>query len=366
MPFNVGFDPVSLISGIAGMQANQQALQLERENLQFQKDQAKKQFDLATGKRTDAYGNTVGWNPITKEWETKLTDTQRGLVSAGEREQGLTLGEDAGRSRDVRRRQAERAGGAKDDFNTALMGYRYDQPDSEEASFSTIARLMAGANESRSKEVRNTLGRGALRLGRGGDIDQIVKSSNDMLGQMLPDTLLAARAQARGEHQQDVAAHNAEYLPQLNYFQGVEDDVGGTQPLFSSAPQTQANTQNAMLQQIAQSIAQGSAGVGNAYRGVAGATANSGFRGSGLSFSGSFGGDTAPDKPGYMTVPPGNSIFDPSTGQVLYTAPAYNKSGTGYTSSGSGSSSTAGHGTTDYDTAMAAVSRLIAENGGSY
>lgn len=356
MPFNFGFDPASLISGIAQAQTGAQANEIAWLNLQFQKDQADKQYDLATATRTDAYGNTVSYNKALKKWEIVLTPQQQQILGAGEKEQLLSLTEDAGRNRDVRRRAGARGAAAEEDYNDALMGYRYDQPKSQEADFGELSTLLAAGQESNANQAASQIGRQAIRMGKGESIPEIIKASDDYLGQHMPDYILQAREKARSEHAQDVQLHDAQYLPELSHFEQTENDVPGTTPIFSQAPGSTAATEQSMLSSIAGALAQGSAGVGGAYGALASSIANSAPHISGLSFNGSFGGEGT--KPNFMTVPPGNSIFDPSTGQVLFTAPVYGKGGGG---AGAG-----GMPMSDFDTAVAALSRLAPVNGSGF
>lgn len=324
----VGFsiDPGAAISGIAQAQAQALQSEIEYANLQFQKEQARKEYDLATSARTDANGNTVYYDSAQKKWVTQLTPTQSAIAKAGEREQFASLTEDATRNRDVRRRQGARAEGAVEPFNQAEAGLQYDTPPSEGSIFGELSRLLAGGAQQRSNEAKDALGRQALRIGKGASISDIVKSSNDYLGQTNPDTILQARQAALTESGQRESQHQSKYLPLAQHYAQLEDAVGGAPQHFSNVNNEMSGTQAQMEAAIAAALAQGGAGVGNAYGGFASAAGRSpSFGGAGsISFS--------PDgaaQPGYLTVAPGSTVIDPATGEVIYSAPRAGGSGVG-------------------------------------
>jgi hypothetical protein len=344
MPFSFGMDLGGILGGIAQAQANAQATQLGYAQLQFAKEQAKKEYDLATSARSDAYGNTVSYDDILHKWITKLSGSQEQLLKLGEHEQTQSLTDDAPRQRLARQRAGERAYAAETDYNTAQSGYRYDQPPSEKAIFGELATLLSGAQQQREKTVKNGLGIQAQRMGNGASIPSIIKASNDYAGAQLPDTLLQARNAAFSESQSRDKAHDSKYLPELEHFAQVEDAVGNGPLYFSNKNDETQNTQGAMLNAIASALSSGGAGVQNAYSNLASLTSRAPSFGSmNLGFSG---GAAQPQQPNYLRVGPQDTIIDPSNGGVIYSG--YKVGSMGGMSGGMGSDD-------PIDTAIAAL-----------
>jgi hypothetical protein len=265
----IGFDPGALISGIAQAQAMAQAAAIQQRQLQFQKENAAKQYRLATAGREDVYGNKQRFDDLGNEWIMQLDPTQQQLVSAGEREQLLSLTEDATRNRALRQRQEQRSLDAGEDYETALAGLRYDQPPEEAAIRGELQRLLGSGREGLAKETQSVLGRQAARLGRGGDIAEIIKNTNDYVGSTTPDRLLQARQGALAESQARQGAHQARHIPRLNRAASTMDAIGNAPQRFSTLPQEMGGQQAQMLQAISQALANESNQVGGAYSNLA-------------------------------------------------------------------------------------------------
>jgi hypothetical protein len=75
-----------VIGAIMQGQAQQEQNYTNEENLQFQRENARKQYALATAGRTDAYGNKMTYNEALNQWDTQLTPQQKAIhISTAER-----------------------------------------------------------------------------------------------------------------------------------------------------------------------------------------------------------------------------------------------------------------------------------------
>lgn len=274
------FGIMGAITGLigAGLQASAQQAQLQ---LQYQQlIEARKaraeQKRFASAARSDAYGNKTSYDDLANEWKIALTPTQGKISKSGEREQLLQLTEDAPEARKMKRALSKRAKEAAPLYNDAVTGYRYDQPKSEAAIKDELTSLIATNNQAQAKQTQATLGRQAIRLGRGKDIPKLIKATNDELGQGLAKTMLAARTGAQQEHQSRVQAHDAEYLPRIQMYAKLMEGGGMMPPSIPTQVQDQTNAminnqQSAMLR----ALESGNGAVGQAYQGIANAAGKS-------------------------------------------------------------------------------------------
>lgn len=247
--------------------ANSQTAALS--NLQFQKDQAREGNRMAQATRTDAYGNQQSYDPATNTWKTTLTPMQLAIQKAGESEQFRSLTEDAQRNRDLRKRQATMSEDAVKPYNDAVQQFTNMQPKSEGAINDQLQTLMLQANQDQGKEGQAGLLRQSLRLGRGGDIPSIIKSTDDKLGQGVSSTMLKALQGAHTQHQGDVQAHNSEFLPVIQQLQKTIDDGGGSAAQrFSDVPAQMANMENNQASGMLNALSNGASAINNANRSV--------------------------------------------------------------------------------------------------
>lgn len=269
----------ALLAGIASALAQNAATQAQTnlgyQNLAFQKQNARDQRQLATAGRTDAYGNRVDFDDVLNEWITQLTPTQQQLLKAGEREQLLSLTEDAAQNRQLRRQQFARSQQAGDVYDKLLADFLYEEPPSEESIRGDYQRLLGSEEERATREGAEVLGGQALRLGRGADIQSIIKNVAETLGRGAGQRAIAARTGAFGESQSRESAHLSEFLPALRQFAGIQDAVGQNAPIFSDVNQQVQGTQGEMLRAIASALGRESSQVGGALSDLADIYGNS-------------------------------------------------------------------------------------------
>lgn len=272
-------DPLSGIIGLAGIasQSSHQNLQtaLQWMNLQWQKEQARRQERFSMATRSDAYGNQQKYDELMNEWKQILTPTQNQILKAGEKEQLLSLTEDATRNRDIKRAQADRGKEAGKDYNRALAGYRFDQPKGEASIRDNLNAIMGSGEEAGQKGQQAASIRQALRSGRGALLPNIVKSADDSVGQGLADRLLKARQQGVQEAATRLQAHDARYIPELQTFSQLMDAGGGAPIKYSDLPQAMAGQQSEQARAIQAALQATASNVGGAYNALAAAAGKS-------------------------------------------------------------------------------------------
>lgn len=243
-PFSLALAAGGLVSSFAqGGRAND----IAQENLDFQRKQAGDQLRFAKGGRTDAYGNQTTFDDALNRWITTLTPEQQRLVKAGEHEQLLGLTEDASRNRNVRERAFARGQGAEQDFNSAVAGYRYDQPHSEDAIMNEISNLITQSRGTGDRAEAALASRQGIR--QAGNLPAVYTNytggTGGGAGVRLAENMLKAREAARTEHSSRVQDHNSRYLPAIQQFNSLAGGGGDAKFSFSDTPANiDSQTQN--------------------------------------------------------------------------------------------------------------------------
>lgn len=261
-------DPFSAILGLAGLASQSSwqgaALAKDLENLRFQKRNADRQFRLASAGRTDAYGNKQKYDDLLNEWIVSLTPTQKKITSATEKEQLLSLTEDADRNRQIKVRQKKRGDEAAKDYTTALSEFRYQKPPSEKATRGEFQQMLAGISEAKARKTGTELTRDALRQGRGNFVPQIVQSVNDEIGGDLAENILKARQLGLAETGQREQSHASKYLPLLQQLQSTMD-MGGDMPVrMTELPEQLSKQQDANQALILKALENAADNIGGA------------------------------------------------------------------------------------------------------
>lgn len=280
----------SLIAGIAtalaSANASANATNLGYQNLAFQKERDKAQRRLATATRSDIYGNSQSYDDLLNEFIINLTPMQEAITKAGEREQLLSLTEDAQRNRDTRRRQERRATmpytGAEDVYDSLVSGFLYDEPPDEDAIRGRNQLLYGAEAGDAIRQAAAGLGQQAIRLGRGGDFDKIINSIGGALSNAQLGTMRAGRQDAMNEATQRQGAHQQKHLPAMSQFAQLMDAVSSAPQMFGNLAATMGGQQSEIINGIARALSQGASGVGNAYSNAARLVGNSAVDFSGI------------------------------------------------------------------------------------
>lgn len=223
---------------------------------------ADQQNRIATATRSDAYGNSVSYNPATNEFETNLSPTQQGLASAQQREQMLSLTEDATRNRDTRRRGERRARVGDDLFDEAVAERRYRTPPSEDALTGDITRDISLANTETTGQDRGTLIRSALRGGGSEQIPRIYQSAGQDFApaKAIAQARMQARQLAAGMQDQ----HSQRTGQDISRFANIAGSENPAPIASFNQDAALSNDRNNMIAQVLRSISSGGAGVSSA------------------------------------------------------------------------------------------------------
>lgn len=174
-----GIDDAALVgligTGVAGGlnlmgQSNQQgynaqSLQLAMQNYLLQKQQADRQYQLATASRTDARGNKTFYVPGVG-WQTQLTPTTQSIINESDaitqaNNRGQIVRGESDRSRNFQRRLTE--GSAADPLLQAVIN-NYGGPTREGVTGKNTIANVTGAAEN-ADAIRNGYTSAALRTG---------------------------------------------------------------------------------------------------------------------------------------------------------------------------------------------------------
>lgn len=261
-PFSLGLGAAQLI---ASLMSSSNSNSIAQQNLQFQRDQARKQERLGQATRVDANGNRQYYDPATNTWKVELSPMQAAISKASESEQYRSVTEDAARNRQQRVRQSQRAEDAVDPYNKLSQEFLNNPTASEGAIRSEIGTLTSLANQDRDKGNMADVIRQAIRMGRGGSVPSVIKATNQRSGAGVADTLLQARTGAIQERGQREQQRQSAYLPIIQQLSSTIDAGGGSAPTrFSDVDRQLAATQGQQASQMLSAIQAANSGVNNA------------------------------------------------------------------------------------------------------
>lgn len=251
-PVTAAMAAAGLISNLVG---NSNATSTAANNLQFQRDQAANSNRLATATKVDANGNSLVYDPATNTWKDNLTPLQQAIQNAGQSEQLKTLTTDAAQNRQLAKRNQQYSLDAGTPYNTAIQNYINMQPKSEAADKNDLETGIIQSAAASGRGNQAILERQALRLGQGGQIPALIKSTDDQIGTSVPSAMLQALQGASTKRNTDVQNHNSEFLPQIQALKQIIDQGGTTSSpnygnLESQVAAGENSSQSAMLSAI--------------------------------------------------------------------------------------------------------------------
>ena len=200
-------------------------------------------------------------------WTTDLAPTQKEISDAQQKEQFLSLTQDAPAARKVRQAIQQRAEEAKVPFQRASVGYQYDQPPSEEAIRSKLTGLMATDQMLKSKADQALVMRSAARLGRGAKASDIINATDQSLGNAATTSnrMLTAQQDALKEFAARQQLHQQQWGDPMKMW-GDLMAQGGNIP---NIPHTAfADPSGDMASKMASAFQSGTSGIGRAMNAV--------------------------------------------------------------------------------------------------
>lgn len=285
---------LGLITSILDSRAKAAGNSIAARNASYQKENADRQYRTSTATRTDAYGNEQSYDPILNKWVVKLDPMQDRIIKGGEREQLLSLTDDARLNRNVRNQAYQRGQNANEDYTQARAKFKYGAPPSEGSIESELQSLLTGSAQG---AANRSVGDATTQALRTGTARPNPRATSEGLGSQLSDIILKARSGAQSESASRDATHNSKYLPLLQSLQQTATG-GGDAPLrFSDTPQALAGQQDSTLKSILSALHQGGSQVNAANKNLADLTAKSGpdIRGMASLIAAMSGGKVKPD-----------------------------------------------------------------------
>src|SRR6478609_8805364 len=166
------------------IQSGHQSLAAQMQWLQFQdaKRRADKNERFAMATRSDAYGNKQKYDELNNEWSQTLTPLQAAILKAGEKEQYLTVTEDAQRNREIKRAASDRGKEAGKDYKRVLADFRYNQPKGEATIQNELNAISGSTANADAKSAQAKAITAALRAGQGALIPTLIKKTDDAVG----------------------------------------------------------------------------------------------------------------------------------------------------------------------------------------
>jgi hypothetical protein len=225
-----------IIAALLGLASQQSALQ-QQANLGYgtlneTKRSNRKQEELATSARTDAYGNRVYYIPGVG-WQIDTTPTTKSILDAEQSEQLASLTEDAPRNRAAAERRDSRSKMADAEFDEAFNRYSNRYRPSEDQF---IAEAQDDALDARRKgmdEANAVIARQLLRTGQGSGIGGVYKSAQDAYADDLDMTLATGRDRGRANFAQSVGGADGRDQQELGFLAGLADDTENSPVNFS-------------------------------------------------------------------------------------------------------------------------------------
>ena len=265
----------ALLQLMMDAQARQQQQAIAQANLNFQRQQAAQQFQLATANRTDQFGNVQRYTPGIG-FEFDLTPTSEAISGAQQQEQLRALTEDAQRNREASQRQDRRARAADPIFSAMLNRFESTPQPNREATTSDLQGKIFRAREEGVNKARDALAMVAARAGEGRQFGSILDSSEDLLRKMFDTSQLEAETTGREFHQQDLGnrAGSLQEIMHLATLAGRSGDVP-LNAFTGNAGIGSTGGQNSMLDAMLQAMRSGGSNVGSASQTLAKIAGNS-------------------------------------------------------------------------------------------
>lgn len=229
-----------LIGGVVGLvgallQAEQQrkANRINKMALDETKRSNRKQEELSTSTRRDAYGNKLIYTPGVG-WEYDLTDITKNILDAEQREKRLNLTTDATRNRASAERMDERSRMADDEFQNRFSEYKYSTDPGEEGYIADTTTLLLDARRRGLDEAANMTAKQLMRTGNSSRIPGIYREAGDAYADSLAQTMINARRMGKEDYHNDQSRKQGRQHQDLGFLQGIANQTKDTPVSFSS------------------------------------------------------------------------------------------------------------------------------------
>lgn len=249
------------LQAILSARANNRASDVAGANLNFQRNQSQRLFDLMTADREDALGNQIRYVPG-QGFVTDTTATSQAILDGEQNEQLRTFQEDLPRQRAERERRDNRSVRADEEFNRLfdILSNRRRPQEAEVQAEETL----------RAIDRRNTRGSqdfniaGALRSG-----ERLNPAAVRSSGENLVDVIGNARERGSQRFFQEEGNRTQLELARLNAMRQIAGDVGGVATPDVRLNELLTGRADAALQGAGGAVQNGAQSVGQAFGGAA-------------------------------------------------------------------------------------------------
>ncbi|HWV46788.1 MAG TPA: hypothetical protein VN039_12360 [Nitrospira sp.] len=249
----------SLLGVAAQAQAENDQKNLGYANLFETKRENREREKLAESSQTDAYGNKIYYDPLTRAWKIQSTPTTKNILDAEQSEQLKSLTSDAARNRSAAIRKDQRAQQANDLFTQALTDYKYRPQQSEADYVGDATKEALLSRRAGAAEAAAAVNKALIRAGNGSQIPAVFNAARDADANEFEQTLLGAKRQGEQDFLNIGGAKDQKAQQQIDFLRSIADDTSDSPIHFGNENDTLANRSSGALSQLLSVLAQDSA-----------------------------------------------------------------------------------------------------------
>ncbi len=217
----------------------------------------RKQEQLQTADRADAYGNKLVYTPGVG-WEYKLTGSTKGILDAEQRERLTNLREDAPRNRAAAERMDTRSQTADEEYKKRFNEYKY-RPEKTEAEYVNDTRqTLLNSRKRGLDEAANAMSKQLLRTGNSSNVGKVYKQAANEYADTLQDVELNAKRLGSQQFRSDRDSDDNAFMKELQMLLGTSNQTTTSPVNFSGFNEQLTGRADQALQQLSQALAQGS------------------------------------------------------------------------------------------------------------
>lgn len=152
----------------------------------------------------------------------------------------------------------ERSKEADDQWQKVFNEYKYRTPPSEEQTVADTRQILLNSRKRGLDEAANLMAKQLLRTGSSSNIGKVYQQASDEYAKSLEGVNLNAKRIGREQFRQDQDSELSMLLKELSALQGTADQTTTSPVNFSNFNESLTGRGDAALQQLSQTLAQGS------------------------------------------------------------------------------------------------------------
>lgn len=248
---------VGLAQSLFNMNQQKQANNINWRALMETQRSNRKQEELATSAKTDAYGNKIYYVPGVG-WQYELSPSTASVLSGEQRERLANLNEDAPRNRAAAKRMDERSQMADDEWTKSFNKYRFRTEPSEAEVVGDTRSTLLNARKRGLDEAASLVARQLLRSGGGSNLAAVYKSAGDQYADSLEDVDLKAKQVGGQLFRERRDSDAAAALRDLSSLRDTADRTTQTPVNFSNFNSELSQGADSALENLQRTLAGGS------------------------------------------------------------------------------------------------------------